>query len=210
MYSNLFLDFIYQNIAEIRALIRDLSVISGGIIGLRSYLSQQRQRQIDNSKKLIEQFQNAIDKDDLNQWEQVLLNSYESIGTEPGHFIVFDNNEKPIQIPHANLFISEGKGFYFSGGKMNRGDDVSDINFGSIRHITEQLNIISYEVLYGHTELIILYYELGQIITSIYYWIDSIEDEDLKKNTYPYFFQMYRKNKRRLEKLPYKIYQGLC
>ena len=132
------------------------------------------------------------------------------MGAEPDHFVVFDSNEKPIQIPYANLFISEGKGFYFSDGKMNRGDNVSNINFGSIRHITEQLNIISYEVLYGHTELIILYYELGQIIKSIYYWIDSIEDEDLKKNTYSYFFQMYRKKKRRLEKLPYKIYQGLC
>ena len=73
MYSNLFFDFKYQNIAEIRAWIRDLSVISGGIIALRSYLNQQRQRQIDNSKKLIEQFQNAISEDDLNQWEQVFF-----------------------------------------------------------------------------------------------------------------------------------------
>lgn len=192
---------------------KNFFIISSGFIALRSYLSQQRQRKIDNSKKLLEEFHNVVHKNDLDQWEQIFLNSYESMRANPGNFIVFDKNNNPTQVAHANLFISEGKGFYFYNGKMNLEDDVSNINFGSIRRITEQLNIISYEVLYGHVELTILYYELGQIISSIYYWLNNTEDEYSQNNNYslyPYFLRMYRKNQRKLEKLNYKIYQGLC
>lgn len=203
----------FKQIKDLTEFLRDLFAIVGVFVSVRSYLSQQGQRKIDNSKKLLEQFQNSINENDLNQWKQILLNSYESTGAEPGHFIVFDQDNNPEQIPHAHLFISEGQGFCFPGGKMNLGENVSDINFGSIRRITEQLNIISYEILYGHTELMILYYELGQIMDSIYNWIKSIEDKDSRNNNnflYPYFLRMYQKNQRKLEKLNYKIYQGLC
>lgn len=187
--------------------------ISGVIIACINYKSQQKQRKFDNSKKLIEKFQNTISENHLNQWKQVFLNSYESVGAKPGCFIVFNSNNQPRQIPQASLFISEGKGLHLSDIKMNLNDDISNINFESIRHITEQLEIISYEILHGHTELTVLYYELGQIISSIYYWIDSIEDEYSRNNTrslYPSFVQMYQKNKRRLEKMTCKTYQGLC
>jgi hypothetical protein len=143
----------YQNFIEFRAWTRDILAILGGFIALKNYLSQQRQRAIDNSKKLIAEFKNTIGEDDLNQWEQVLLNSYESAGAEPGCFIVFTSDDRSVQISLKNLFIPEGKGLYLENIKMNLTISQSDLNFGSIRRITEQLNLISYEVLYGRIEL---------------------------------------------------------
>ncbi len=193
--------------------VKNLFIIVGGTVALASYRSQNRQRGIDNSFNSLKMFEKTIQNEDIEIWKKVYFNTYESTHAEPNHFVVFSEENRIEQIPLSNLFISEGQGLYVSKSKLNLDEKTSDLKLGSIRRITEQLNLIGYEVLYGNIELRIIYYELGQIIETIYEWITQIQDEDTKASVefmYPYFLKMYQKYQLTIANLPRKSYVNFC
>jgi hypothetical protein len=202
---------VYLNLTSLLDFVKNFFLIVGGVIALASYKSQHRQRAIDNSFNSLKMFEKTVQSRDVEIWKNICFNTYESTGAVSNHFVVFSGKNEVSQIPLSNLFISEGQGLLIPDSKFNLCDEAFDLELGSIRRITEQLNFIGYEVLYGNTEIRIIYYELGQIIESVYQWIDQIQDQDVKRSTYfmfPYFLKMCKKYRRRMRKLPKKIYVG--
>jgi phage/plasmid-associated DNA primase len=59
-----------------------------------------------------------------------------------------------------------------------------------------------------NVEISLIYEEIGQIMDSIYKWMDEIEDESTKQNIesrFPYFIKMYSKYQEQLDDLRTKI-----
>jgi hypothetical protein len=196
---------------KIFALIRDVFVVPTLMITFLSYRSQHRQRAIDNSRSLLEVFKESIPEEDREIWREVLFNTYESTGAEPGCFVVYTTDDVIEQKPISSLFITEGQGLYIPQAKFNLDTDISDLDLSPVRRIAEELNLIGYEILYGNVDLRIIYYEIGQIMDSIYDWIDEVKNKDENiESSFPYFIKMYRKYKRKIEKLPQRIYVNFC
>jgi hypothetical protein len=100
------------------------------------------------------------------------------------------------------LFISEGQGLVVSN---SQGDE--SINYGgAIRRIAEQLDFIGYQSLYGNVDIKIIYFELGQLMDTLYQWlgVDNLYDR------YPSFSQMYKLNQRKFENWFQKSYTAGC
>jgi len=193
--------------------VKNFFIIAGGAIALASYISQNRQRGIDNSFNSLKMFEKTIQDRDIEIWKKVYSNTYESTGAEPYHFVVFSEENKTNQVPLSHLFISEGQGLYIPESKLNLNEEISDLELGSIRRIAEQLNFIGYEVLYGNVELRIIYYELGQIMNCICQWINEIQDKNVKASVqfmFPYFLKMCRRYQRTMNSLPRKSYVEFC
>ncbi|GAX35072.1 hypothetical protein [Nodularia sp. NIES-3585] len=193
--------------------VKNFFIIVGGAIALASYRSQNRQRGIDNSLNSLKMFEKTIQDKDIEIWKTVYSNTYEGMGADLYHFVVFSEEDKTNQIPLSHLFISEGKGLYIPESKFNFNEDISDLELGSIRRIAEQLNLIGYEVLYGNVEVRIIYYELGQIMEIIFKWINEIQDKETKESVqfmFPYFMKMCRKYNRTMNSLPSKSYVNFC
>jgi hypothetical protein len=183
--------------------------IIGGVIALANYRSQNRQRAIDNSFNSLNLFEKSIPDEDIEIWKKVYFNSHESVGAQPGHFVVLFEENKMQQVPISSLFIQEGTGLYLSEAKFGQTDSATDLHLGAIRRIAEQLNLIGCELLYGNVELRIIYYEIGQIMDCIYKWIDQIKDETEKefiRSDYPYFMKTYRRHRRLINTLPRRSY----
>ncbi|MBD2693407.1 hypothetical protein [Anabaena catenula] len=193
--------------------VKTFFIIIGGVLAFASYKGQHQQRAIDNSLKSLERFEKSIQKEDLEIWEVICYRAYESGGAKPGHFVIYSKEDESSQIPLYNLFIPEGQGLCIPESKLNLDDQSSNLELGSVRRITEQLNLISYEILYGNVELRIIYQELGQIMATIFQWIDEIEDKDTKLSTqsmFPHFIKMYRKRQGIIKNLPSRPYVNFC
>lgn len=210
--SSYLLNLVLQNLTNILSLVKDVVIIAGVVIALLNYRSQVRQRAIENSIKLVDSFKTSL-KTEVEVWENIFFNSLESSGVEPNHFLVYDSNHNAVQIPIVDLFIQEGSGLLLWESKLLTTDKAQDIVVGDVRRITEQFNLIGYEVLYGNIEIRNLYYEIGQIMDVIYSWIENIEDEERKQDIqsyYSYFIRMYKRNKKILERCPRKSYINFC
>ncbi|MCD9483202.1 hypothetical protein GLP25_08365 [Photobacterium phosphoreum] len=157
-----------------------LGVISiGATVALVTYKSAQRQRKLENSLKLLELFHKNIEKSDIGNWKALFQSSSEPSGAKKGHFV----SSYHQQVPLTSLF---------SEGPEDHGATV---------RITEQIDLICYEVLKNNIELRIIYSNLGQLMDVIYRWFG---DEAFFKEYYPYFNKIMIKKKKYLSKLPSK------
>lgn len=203
----------FKNLLDSFGGITGVVTIIGVIIALLAYLYQRKQQKYqetkDRTSDILKTFRSNIDENDLKIWKEVFKNTYEGMGAKPNHFIVFSERNQMIQIPISYLFTSEGNGLIIPNSRFSTDDSISNLELGSIRKITEQLNIISYIILGKEVDIKSIYYELGQIIEVIYNWIDGITEEDIKHN-YIYFINMYEKYQQKMKEIPYKIYVRGC
>jgi|GEM_PF-4238345 hypothetical protein len=169
------------------------------------------QQGIKNSKSIIKQFKKSIKKKDREIWKWVYSRTYEGTGAEPRHFIVRNKNGEAQQIPLSQLFIPEGRGLVVPQAQFNRSDEVENLDLSSIRRIAEELDRMAYKILYVYNqnvEISLIYEEIGQIMDSIYKWMDEIENESTKQNIksrFPSFIEMYSKYQEQLDDLRTKI-----
>jgi hypothetical protein len=105
-------------------------------------------------------------------------------GAKTGHFV----DAKKNQIPFIELF---------SAGQLIAQD--------SIQKFCELFNLIGYEYLKGTVDIRLFYFEYGQYLSTVHYWVSYVDsDSQFFKTHYPYFYKMYRKNEKKFSNLPYK------
>ena len=188
---------------KIIELFKFLLVVFGSVVGLTTisgYLKQNQQRKIDNSYRIVEDFFKKITEKHLSIWKNIYINSTESCGARDGSFVLIDENGNKQLISISNLFLREGSGSIY--------------DHGSVREIAEFLNFVSYHVLKGKVDFNIIYYELGQFLETVHWWILQIDDQALKdhieKDWLPYLLMLYRRKSVRMRKLPRKTYVSSC
>ena len=163
--------------AEYLDLIRTIVITIGVTVGVVTYRAGQRQRKLENSLKLLDLFKDNLEKSDIGNWKKIFQASSESTGAKSAHF----HSSHKQQIPLSSLF-SEGP------------DD-----HGATARITEQIDLVCYEVLKGNIELRIVFSNIGQLMNVIHRWY---KNEAFFKDNFPYFNKVM-KNKS-LKKLPCK------
>ncbi len=193
----------------IREGVKDLVIIFGVIIALVNYLSQDSQRKIDNSLKILETFWNNISAEDLETWKDICIRNWEASGAELGFFIVYNQKNESQQIPLSYLFIIEGYDPIIDD--KYKGEDWK---LGVVKHMAEQFNIIGYQILNGKVYFNVIYFQLDQLMDTIYNWILMIDNEEHKrfvtKTWFSYFIEMYQIKSKAIEKLPKKTYINGC
>jgi hypothetical protein len=168
---------------EIRNWISFLFLIVGGIIALRTFITTQNQRRLENSFRLTELINNTLTNEDYLGWHMINIASNESSGARIGHFV-----EKGNQIPFSKLF---------SGGEF--------LAQNSIHKFCELFDLVGYEYLKKTIDIRLIYFEHGQYLKSVQYWISSVDrNSNYFKAHYPYYFKMYERCKSKLSKLPHK------
>jgi hypothetical protein len=161
-------------------LIRTIVITVGVTMGVVTYRAGQQQRKLENSLKLLELFNNNLEKSDISNWKKVFQASSEPSGSKKGYFYSSDKQQIPL-----NSLFSEGP------------DD-----HGATIRITEQIDLVCYEILNGSIELRIIFSNLGQLMIVIDQWYKN--DSFLKEN-YPHFNKVMKMKE--LRKLPYKTIQ---
>ena len=176
---------------EIREWIQFLFVLVGGMIALQTYVANQRQRRLENSLRLIDLFQKSIQSGDIEEWREIFLGSSEPTGVKHGHFLDSQNQERPF----ADLF--------YEGAPDN----------GAIARIAEQFDLISHEVLNKTVNLRLIYFHLGQLMDTTYYWLQMIQNQSNSlpfiSQHFPYFDKMYRKNQKKFKNWSRKTYANI-
>ncbi len=157
-----------------------LGILSiGATVALFTYASGQRQRKLENSLKLLDLFKQNLEESDISNWKSIFRASSEPSGAKKGHYVSSDGQQIPL-----NYLFSEGP------------DDD-----GATSRISEQLDLICYEILKGTVELRILYSNLGQLMDVIYKWYGK---EGFFQESYPSFNKVMIKKKKNMAKLARK------
>ncbi|KOO03817.1 hypothetical protein [Vibrio hepatarius] len=157
-----------------------LGILSiGATVALFTYAAGQRQRKLENSLKLLDLFKQNLEESDLSNWKSIFRASSEPSGAKKGHYVVSGGHQIPL-----NYLFSEGP------------DD-----HGATSRISEQLDLICYEILKGAVELRILYSNLGQLMDVIYKWYGQ---ESFFQKSYPSFNKVMLKKRKKMAKLARK------
>lgn len=199
---------------DIFSILKDILILSGVIAAFWNYYSQLQQREIENAFAMTERFYKSISPADLDRWVMVDRNSRESFGADIGEFVVFRDCDEQQKIPIELLFLSEGKGYVAYAAKFNPEDEVGDLDFSAIKRIAEQLEIMSYEMLKGQIEFRIIYYELGDVMDTLYRYLELMvsktENGYLEiDERFDNFMQVYKNNQSKVAAIPKKILLSL-
>ncbi|SUB63973.1 Uncharacterised protein [Plesiomonas shigelloides] len=160
-------------------LIQTVIIAVGSIIALKTYISGQKQRKLENSLKMLDLFHSNIQDNDLERWGALFRSASEPCGAQLGYF----RNSLGQQVPLTDLF-SEGPE---DGGATDR--------------ITEQLNLLCHHMNQKTIDFSVVYSNIGQLMTVIYGWY---KEEAFFKENFPHFEKFMKKNEYNLKKLPRK------
>ncbi len=159
-------------------------LVLGGVIALRTFVLNQRQRKLENSFRLTDLFAKSITSSDVKAWSAIRIASSEQAGAKTGFFI----DDRKQQVPFSSLFAPG----LFSQER-------------TIERLCELFDLVGYEFLRGTLEIRLFYFEYGEYIETVHYWASYVNgNTDFIKKTYPSFHKMYTRNKRRFLKLPRK------
>lgn len=145
--------------AEIRNWVTLTLAVVGGFITLRSYIRSQQQRRLENGLRMVALFFDSLQPNDLERWQEVFHASSEAAGAKHGHFVVHSGVQN-IQRPFLDLF-SEGPS-----------DD------GAVERMAELFDLIAGEVKAGSVDLRVVYFQLGQLMGTVYHWLATMDGED--------------------------------
>lgn len=173
---------------EIREWIQLAFVIVGGTIALFAFFQNIKQRKLENSLKLVALFKEQLRPNDLVYWDELFRSSCELASPPRGHFAHKDGGYRPI-------------GDYFSEGS---GDE------NAISRMAQNLEIICHELCRGTADVRFVYYELGQLLTTMHGWLESIEmgseGKSLLDLFYPSIKRICEKHKKDFVKWPSRVY----
>ena len=122
----------------------------GSCIALFTYTKNLHQRRVENSLKFIELFREGLAKNDMDEWKDLFISSSELNGAKPGYFIDEKNRTRPISD-------------YFSEGAPT----------DAIARMAEALDVICHQINTDAADAQTVYYELGQLLTTMYDWLNG-------------------------------------
>lgn len=122
----------------------------GSCIALFTYTKNLHQRRVENSLKFIELFRESLAKKDMDEWKDLFIASSEPNGAKPGFFIDEKNRMRPISD-------------YFSEGAPT----------DAIARMAEALDVICHQINTHAADAQTVYYELGQLLTTMHDWLNG-------------------------------------
>jgi len=173
---------------EFREWIQLTFVIVGGAIAMIAFFQNMRQRKLENSLKLVALFRESLRPDDISYWIELFRSSSELSGSPRGQYATGEGDFRSI-------------GDYFSEGS---GDE------NSISRMAQNLEIICHELTIGTADVRIVYYELGQLLTTMCKWLGGIKAGPpgcyLLDQSFPSIEGICKKYKKDFAKWPSRVY----
>jgi len=173
---------------EIREWIQLAFVIAGGTIALIAFFQNLKQRKLENSLKLVALFRDSLQPNDISHWITLYRSSCELAGCSHGQYRNDSGECRSI-------------GDYFSEGS---GDE------NAISRMAQNLEIICHELSIGTADSRIVYYEIGQLLTSMHGWLSGIEvgsaGRTLLDQSFPSIKLICSKHKKNFAKWPSRVY----
>lgn len=164
-------------LAEVRAWLIFVLGVIGGFISLRTFTENQKQRQLENSLRLIAMFKESLLEKDIQEWINMFHSTSEPAGAKEGFYVSFINEQR-IQRPLSDLF-TEGPP-----------------DHGAIQRMAELFDLISYQMLNNKLDNWLIYFQLGQLMNTIHSWLEKIEspysDQAFIEANYPSFNRLYQ------------------
>lgn len=177
---------------EFREWVQLLFVVIGGTIALIAFFQGNRQRKLDNAIKIVEKFMSELEPASLDSWEYLFVKASELSGAKPGQY---------ISDLHGSRSISE---FYFSN---------APIDHGALEKMADSIEIICHHMLNGTVDKNYVWFEIGQLIEWLHYWLScsegNIQGESLLDMAYPNMKRIYKKEGKRFRSLPSRSFMKI-
>lgn len=176
------------DIKEIREWIQLAFLIAGGTLAIIAFFQNLRQRRFENALKLVSLFRDALRPNDLNHWKDLFVHSCDLASVPKGFFAGSEGRHIPL------------------GTMWSEGSEDDD----AIQRISENIEIICYEICHRTVDPRFVYYELGQLMTETHRWLSEItETSDDKKFIglhYPWTKRAFEKYGGKFQKWPRRTY----
>lgn len=138
------------NAKEIREWIQFAFVILGGVLAYQTFNQNMRQRRVENALKFITLFREGLHENDLDDWDDLFHSATELAGAKPDQYIDVKGNAQSI-------------GDYFKEGAPT----------SAIARMAQSLDIVCHQVMTKSADAQTVYYELGQLLRTMHYWLDQ-------------------------------------
>lgn len=156
-----------STLKDLRDWVQLAFVIIGGIVALLAFYQNLRQRRVENALKFIALFRDGLHDNDIKYWDELFRSSSELTGVKPGYYLQKGETLRPITD-------------YFSEGPP---DDHA------IARMAAALDVVCHQVIAGSADAKTVYYELGQLLSSIHFWLASskasVPNKTLLQVAYP-------------------------
>ena len=170
--------YMYEVLSEIRNWLTLCLAVAGGFITIQTYLNTQKQRRLENSFRLLKLFNESLHEGDLEAWIEMFHATSEPTGVTDGYFVY-----SPVVGALEERSLSD----LFSEGPPDN---------GAIERMTELFDLISFEALNNTIDFRVVYFQLGQLMDSVYMWLTKVESLYEKgsfvENNYPNFARLYK------------------
>jgi len=171
---------------EIRGWIQLGFIILGGGIGLLVFIQNMKQRKIENSIRMSAWFKGTLQSNDIAEWGKLFHQASEPAGAKLGHYIS-DNGEQRS--------ISD----YYSEGAPDS---------GTIARMTDSLEVICYELVKGTIDARFIWFEHGQLLKAIHFWLDCIPSHSPRQSlliqSFPNISKTFKKYGKRFDAWPHR------
>lgn len=172
------------DLAAIRDWAQLTFIFIGGTIGLIAFFQNIRQRRLENALKMVGAFREALRKNDISNWGQLFHMASEPAGAKPGHYVSSDGKQCSIAA-------------YFAEGSPDQ---------GSTARMAENLEIICYEIYRKTVDPRIVWFELGQLLRTMHYWLSNIPSyqtgKSFLKTSFPSIDHIFKKYSKRFATWP--------
>ncbi len=180
------------NWIEIREWVKFVFIVIAGLIALKAYLHNNKQRKFENALKLIALFHEKLEENDLAEWQKLFRSSSELSGASYGFYINDTGNQQ-----HISDYFCEG----------------SKDNF-AISRIADNLELICNQITEGFVDTKLIYFELGQLLETIHNWLEAIPSEnDKTKNllleSFPHINRVHKKYKDKFSSWPCRVFSHI-
>ncbi|WP_394790516.1 hypothetical protein [Rhodoferax sp.] len=145
-----------STLKDLRDWIQLAFVIIGGTVALAAFFQNLRQRRVENALKFIALFRDGLHDDDIKHWNELFRSSSELAGAKPGFYLQEWETFSPITD-------------YFSEGSPDG---------HAISRMAAALDVLCQQVNSGTADAKTVYYELGQLLSSMHFWLASSKSSD--------------------------------
>jgi hypothetical protein len=171
---------------EIREWVQLVFVIFGGYLAYQTFAQNMRQRRVENALKFIALFREGLHENDLNDWDDLFHSATELAGAKPDQYIDHKGNAQSI-------------GDYFTEGAPTT----------AIARMAQSLDIVCHQVMTKSADAQTVYYELGQLLRTMHYWLANTPSYPPHKtilDAFPSLKEFFSKFKPEKNDWPHRVY----
>lgn len=171
---------------DIREWVQFLFLILGGVLAYQTFNQNMRQRRVENALKFIALFREGLHENDLDDWHDLFHSATELAGAKPDQFIDAEGKAQSI-------------GDYFKEGAPT----------SAIARIAQSLDIVCHQVMTKSADAQTVYYELGQLLKTMHYWLGNTPSYPPHKtilDAFPSLKEFFRKFKPETSTWPHRVY----